>query len=266
MKLLGAAQRGIEVADELHSTDLARKLAHIAQDLLAQSSLQQTLDQIVAHALALVPRCDGAAISVLRKGCAHALSVSDAKAASSVRIQGEIGEGPCLDLSQSGEESYFFTDLTSETMRWPDYIWQIRKLGINSIMGFKLFTKEENLGVLDLYAAPPGAFDEQSQEVGRLLASHATIAFSTARSNTNLRTALSSRQDVGMASGILMERHKISADEAFATLVKASQDSNIKLREIARRVVETGESPCRAHEGTVPHTWDSPRRVPRADR
>jgi GAF domain-containing protein len=231
------------VAVELHSIDLARRLAYMAHDLLAQDSLQQTLDQIVAHTIALVPRCDGVAIAVLRRGRACALSASDATAASSVRIQDEIREGPCLDLGQSGEESYIFPDLTGEAKRWPGYQQQARELGINGVMGFKLFAKEEDLGVLDLYTSQPGAFDERCQEIGRLVASHAAIAFSTARSATNLRNALSSRQDVGMASGILMERHRISAEDAFATLVKASQDRNVKLREIARRVVETGEPP-----------------------
>jgi transcriptional regulator with GAF, ATPase, and Fis domain len=230
------------VAPELHSKDLARQLADMAHELLAQDS-QQTLDQIVAHALTLVPCCDGAAISVLHERRVRSLSASDATAALCVEAQGKFGEGPCLDLGRRDGGSYIVTELTGAAACWPDYVRHVRALGISSMMGFELFARNESLGVLNLYALRPGTFDEHAQEAGRLLASHAAVAFSAARAAANLRRAISSRQDVGVAMGVLMERHRISADEAFATLVKESQNRNVKLREIARRVAETGEAP-----------------------
>jgi AmiR/NasT family two-component response regulator len=111
------------------------------------------------------------------------------------------------------------------------------------MLGFKLFTDEEELGALNIYSSRAGALTERSEQVGWLLASHAAVAFSSARADAHLHGAISSRQDIGIAMGILMERHKLSADEAFGVLSRASQRTNTKLREVARKVTETGEDP-----------------------
>lgn len=234
------------MAGERQPEELATDLARMARDLLAQDSVQGTLDRIVRYALDLVDGCERAGIMVVSKGNVHTLAFSDEKARASDRIQGRLGEGPCFDAARSGRESYLIPDMATEADRWPRYGRRARELGIGSMLGFKLFTEEETLGALNLYASRPGALSERSEQMGWLLASHAAVSFSSARSDADLHRAISSRQNIGIAIGILMERHKLSADEAFSVLSRSSQDTNIKLLHVARRVAETGEDPCGA--------------------
>jgi GAF domain-containing protein len=231
------------MANDEVPVELATALAQMARDLLAQDSLQQTLDRIVAHAVDLVDGCENAGILVIRGGREHTLAATDEVVYESDRIQGEVGEGPCLDAARTGAESYRIEDMDTEGERWPRYSPHARRLGIASMIGFKLFTEEETLGSLDLYSSKPGSLTEYSEQIGWLLASHAAVAFANARADADLHLAISSRQDIGIAIGILMERHKISSEQAFAVLSRASQERNIKLRDVARRVAETGEAP-----------------------
>jgi GAF domain-containing protein len=237
------AGRGWNMASERQPEEVATDLARMARDLLAQESVQNTLDRIVGYALNLVDGCERAGIMVINRGKVHTPAASDDMARTSDRIQGELGEGPCFDAIRSGQESFLIVDMAEDGGRWPRYSSRARELGIRSMLGFKLFTEEETLGALNLYASQPGVLTERSEQVGWLLASHAAVAFSSARSDAHLHGAISSRQEIGIAIGILMERHKLTDDEAFAVLSQASQDTNTKLRQLARRVAETGEGP-----------------------
>jgi transcriptional regulator with GAF, ATPase, and Fis domain len=222
---------------------LAVALAAMARDLLAQETVQETLDRIVDHSVDLVDGCEAAGIMVVRDKEVRTLSVSDELVTISDRMQGEFKEGPCYDAARRLQQVYRIPDMTETAERWPLYTPKARDLGIGSMMGFLLFTDDENLGALDLYSSQPGAFTEAAEQVGWLLASHAAVAFASARNDAQLREAISTRQDIGEALGIVMERYKVPEQQAFAVLKKASQDRNLKLRELARQVVETGEIP-----------------------
>lgn len=180
----------------------------------------------------------------------HTLAFSDEVARDSDRIQGELAEGPCFDAARSGRESYVITDMTTARERWPRYGPRVRELNIGSMVAFKLFTDKETLGALNLYSSQAGALTDRSEQQDRLLASHAAVAFSRARTASDLEQAVYSRQEIGEAVGILMERRKLAADEAFSVLVKASQDTNTKLREVAQRVADTGETPAESGPAT----------------
>jgi hypothetical protein len=116
--------------------------------------------------------------------------------------------------------------MNTDAERWSRYGPHALRLGIRTMLGFKLLTEEEILGALNLYSSRPEALTERSEQMGWLLASHAAVAFSSGRSDANLHGAISSRQDIGIAIGILMERRKLTADEAFTVLSQASMHSN----------------------------------------
>lgn len=78
-----------------------------------------------------------------------------------------------------------------------------------------------------------------------MFAAHAAVAMSNEQERQSLRTAVSSREVIGQAQGILMERFRITADLAFRLLVMASQDTNRKLRDIADELTATGQLPGR---------------------
>jgi hypothetical protein len=116
------------------------------------------------------------------------------------------------------------------------------------MLSFRLFLQGDTMGALNLYSRRPAAFDEHTRAVGTVLAAHAAVALSAARSReraVELQDALGSNREIGMAMGILMGRSGVTQDEAFALLRRASQQLHRKLREVAAEVVDTGALPGR---------------------
>ncbi len=117
------------------------------------------------------------------------------------------------------------------------------ELGVGSMLCYQLFIEGDQLGAMNLYARTRRAFDDDSEDVGRMLAAHAAVAVAGAEHEENLRTAVNSRDVIGQAKGILMERHKLTADQAFGVLARVSQEMNRKLVDVARELTDTGAVP-----------------------
>ncbi|MGW0843967.1 GAF and ANTAR domain-containing protein [Streptomyces sp. NPDC002787] len=217
-------------------------MASLARDLLAQRSVEATLERITASATELVDGCAAAGILVLQGRKVETLAPTHQLVVDSDQLQERLGEGPCFDaaVSSQGERVFRIADLSEEPPRWPAYAPRARRLGVGSMMGFLLFTEDEDLGALNLYSPEPGAFTEVSELAGWLLASHAAVAFSSARTHAQMERAVATRHVIGEAMGILMGSHHLTEEEAFAVLRRFSQENNIKLREVARRVCEQG--------------------------
>ncbi|MFI6208017.1 GAF and ANTAR domain-containing protein [Streptomyces sp. NPDC051041] len=220
----------------------AEQMASLARDLLAQETVSATLERITDSAVRLVEGCEAAGILVLNGDRVQSLAPTHQFVVDSDRLQEQLREGPCFDLARPGpaERVFRIPDFTEQAERWPTYVPRARDLGMGSMMGFLLYTREEELGSLNLYSRKPGTFTESSETAGWLLASHAAVAFSSARADAQLREALDTRHTIGEAMGILMGRYRISEEEAFDLLRTQSQKTNTKLREVARRVCETG--------------------------
>ncbi len=174
-------------------------------------------------------------------------------------LQSELGGGPCVDAIAE-HETFYAEDLSHED-RWPTFARRAVEHGMMSLLSFRLFieeseTGERTMGALNLYSRQRAAFDETAREVGVILASHASVALAAAQALAHekdhvahLDQALASRDVIGQAKGILMERERLSADQAFDLLRRASQHLNIKLRDVADRVAETGERPPISNKG-----------------
>ncbi|MGV9966095.1 GAF and ANTAR domain-containing protein [Streptomyces olivaceus] len=225
--------------------EFAEHMASLARDLLAQESVTDTLERITGSATDLIEDCDAAGILILRNNRVQSLAPTDQVVVESDALQGRLGEGPCFDAARTsdGQRQYRIRDFHGEAERWPKYVPEARKLGLGSMMGFLLFTEDEDLGALNLYSYRPGAFGEADETAGWLLASHAAVAFSSARTHAQLQEAVGTRHLIGEAMGILMGSHRIGEEQAFATLRRYSQDNNVKLREVARQVCERGALP-----------------------
>ncbi|MGW7817614.1 GAF and ANTAR domain-containing protein [Streptomyces puniciscabiei] len=217
-------------------------MASMARDLLAQDSVKATLERITVSATELVEGCDAAGILVLHGRQVESLAPTDPFVTDSDELQQQMGEGPCFDAARSsqGDRVFRIADLTTENQRWPAYAPRARHLGVGSMMGFLLFTDDEDLGALNLYSRKPGAFTPDSETAGWLLASHAAVAFSSARTHAQMKQAVATRHTIGEAMGILMGTHHLTEEEAFNVLRRYSQENNIKLREVARRICEHG--------------------------
>jgi transcriptional regulator with GAF, ATPase, and Fis domain len=218
--------------------EYAEQMALLARHLLAQDSVQATLDEIAASAVKLVDGCDAAGILAVRRGRAVTLAACGDMVHESDRLQGELAEGPCFDLARrkDGQRVSRIADLSQPQPAWERFAAGARELGIGSMTGVLLYTDNEDFGALNLYARKPGAFGRDIETAGWLLASHAAVALADARTIDQLEHGMETRHAIGEAMGILMERHKLSEDDAFKVLQRISQHHNIKLRDVAQRV------------------------------
>ncbi|WP_328430712.1 GAF and ANTAR domain-containing protein [Streptomyces sp. NBC_00443] len=220
----------------------AQDLASMARDLLSQESVGATLERITGSATQLVEGCDAAGILVLHGKAVQTLAPTDDLVVKSDQLQERLREGPCFDIARTkdGERVFRIPDFTRDQPQWPDFAPQAHQLGVGSMMGFLLYTEDEDLGALNVYSHEPGAFTEASELAGWLLASHAAVAFSSARAHAQMENAVATRHMIGEAMGILMGSHNLTEERAFDVLRRYSQKNNIKLREVARMICERG--------------------------
>ena len=221
-------------------TDLASILSDLARSLQHENSLQDTLGGIVASAVETVPGAGYAGLTVVHGRRELRTEASTDDLIDQVdQAQYDTGEGPCLDATRNGR-IVRLDDMTDE-QRWPAFTRRALDLGVRSMLSFQLYVTDSKLGALNLYSRQARAFDDESERIGLLFASHAAVAMVGAQREQGLTHAASVRDLIGQAKGILMERHKITDDRAFHLLVGASQRSNVKLVDVARYLVQSGE-------------------------
>jgi GAF domain-containing protein len=224
-----AAGRGREL-------ELAETFAEVARTLLQERDVDAVLERICVLAAETVKGCEAAGISIAEGTKITSLSTSDEVSRVVDRIQSETQEGPCVDAIR--EHEVFITGSLSDERRWPNFSPRAHaETGIESILSLRLFASEETMGSLNLYSSLPDAFDEQDIAVGSVFAAHAAVALAGAKHGADLEAKAATRDIIGMAKGIIMARRNISDDEAFDILRRASQRMNVKLREVAGRVV-----------------------------
>ena len=232
--------------------DFSALIGTVARELLAEVDVQQTLQRAVE--LAAVHLAAGhlvgevyASVALVRgRRQVENEASSDERATRADQLQYELGQGPCLDAIWV-HETFQIDDFATEA-RYPQWSRRVaRDTGIRSSLSFQLFTSGDSLGALNLYCPYPHGFDAEDRAEGLMFAAHAAVALASAQTEEQLRSAIASRTILGQAQGILMERYKISAEKSFEVLRRVSQDSNVKVRDVAQHLVETGETPGRSH-------------------
>jgi hypothetical protein len=226
--------------------DLAQMFAQTAKVLAAQDSFGGTIEDIVAMAVAVVPGAETAGLTLARNGRVETPAATDQLAIACDVAQYETGEGPCLDAVW--DDRVLRVDDMSKEVRWPKFAERASRLGACSMMACHLSSERGCLSALNLYSRTPNSFTEQSRSLALVFATHATIALESARLETDLRAAVETRQGIGQAVGILMERHHLTAKQGFDLLVRTSQKLNVKLRDLADIVVTTGLDPAQTRD------------------
>ncbi|MCV7435100.1 GAF and ANTAR domain-containing protein [Mycolicibacterium bacteremicum] len=221
------------MADQLR--DLAQQLADLAVKMQDQADTETTLHAVVEGAVNLVPGVRWAGVSLVDGRTVQARVPSDPIVEKLDSLQAELDEGPCLTALR-GHRTVRVDDMASDR-RWPRYCPAAAAHGAQSMVSLQLSIQRQNLGALNLCGGEPGLFAEDSMFVGGLLAQHAAVALHNAQAEEQFEAALASRDGIGQAKGILMERLGVDADAAFGLLVKLSQDSNVKLVDVARKLV-----------------------------
>ena len=220
--------------------DVAQALRDVARSLEAEPDLEHVLGAIVKSVTDTVPGAEQAGVSLYeRKLLQTVASTSDVTKRINT-IEHELDEGPCLQALLD-HRSYRIDDMSTDT-RWPRFAAAAEAHGVRSMLGYKLFTSGRNLGTLDLYSSTRNAFDADSEVIGELFAAHAAIALTGSTQQAEFRTALSSRDTIGIAKGILMQRERLTDEQAFKLMVSTSQKANIKIHDLAVWLVENANN------------------------
>lgn len=236
------------MSDDAPEVDpLVSDIAAVAAVVFTPGSVDNTLQQIVDAAVATVEGCDMAAVLVVADHKLVTAASSDPVAVAIDELQIRTGEGPCLD-TMSGAGAMYASDLGTDS-RYPRFGPAARAAGIGSVVAYQLRVDHAD-GALNLYARLPDAFGVHDRDKALILATVAATALTVAadrrnaqQHSDNLMHALASREVIGQAQGILIERQRITADQAFDILRRASQHLNRKLRDVAQDLVDTGDNP-----------------------
>src|ERR687893_1383998 len=166
-----ASNQGRAAGDD----QLARQLSELARELQEKQSLQDTLNGIAQAAVDNVPGAQSAGLTVVKgRREVHTAAWTDELVRAADQAQYDTGQGPCLN-SVYEEKTVRVTDMRAE-QRWPEFAKRAAELGVGSMLSIQLYVTGDNLGALNLYSDAADAFDDESEHVGLLLASHAAIA------------------------------------------------------------------------------------------
>jgi hypothetical protein len=150
------------------------------------------------------------------------------------RLQAELGEGPCVQASTEDTSQVVLVEDFAHEQRWPRFTAAARARGVGGLLSYAAAPRGAVPAALNFYATRPATFDRASRAVAAMFATHAGVAIYGTQRIAHLRRALDSRDVIGQAKGILMERLGVDAEQAFHQLVRASQDTNLKLVDVAR--------------------------------
>jgi hypothetical protein len=229
-------------------TRLAMVFAGIAEQLYDADNVDDVLVRITEAAVSTVAGCRMASVTLAERNGYRTAASTDSAATAADQAQYQAQEGPCLDaVNAPVVYAQSFPD-----DRWPTLASRPTESGIGSVVSYRLSaassaTVDPGGGSLNSYGVTPDAFTETAQEIGLVLAAHASVAARAVDERSalqslgrDLQQALSSRDVIGQAKGILMERLKVTPEDAFDLLRRSSQQLNIKLREVAQGLAATG--------------------------
>jgi hypothetical protein len=253
------AKRTIAAADREESikrrqadappTRLAMVFADIAEQLYDADSVDDVLSRIAEAAVSTIAGCRMASVTLCERSGYRTAASTDPAATAVDQAQYQSHEGPCLDAVDA--PMVYAESFPDE--RWPTLASRPSASGVQSALSYRLAaasggTADSGGGSMNSYGVIPYAFSDTAQEIGLILAAHASVAAravderSTLQSlGRDLQQALLSRDVIGQAKGILVERLKITPEDAFDLLRRSSQHLNLKLRDVARGLAETGE-------------------------
>ena len=221
---------------------VSERLAQIARQLRVAGEDQTSAMQRIAQAA--VEAIEGAEYASVTLVSARGLLTTPVAVGDLARqcdsVQQQLGQGPCLDAAAGTETVVWVDDMATET-RWPEFARAAASLGIAAMVCFTLFVSEDgSFGALNVHSTTPNSFDAQARSLGELFAAHAAVEMASVYENDQIRTALTTRDTIGQAKGMLMQRYAIDDSQAFQLLARMSQERNIKLAVIAQHVIDAG--------------------------
>ncbi|MCX3287503.1 GAF and ANTAR domain-containing protein [Streptomyces sp. NEAU-H22] len=217
------------------------------QAMVRSSGLDTLLRDLTDRAVQEVPGADACSITVRRAGRLLTLAGSDGMPSGLDLRQYENGSGPCVDAAETGEEQYA-PDLPEES-RWPSFTEYALSAGVRCVLAVPVTVEGESGAAINFYGVRAGALGT-GRDAARAFAARSGDAIDVAlrierrrQSAADVRTALLSRSVIDQAIGILMARERIDARIALERLRRASQDRNVKLRDLCGQLVARVSAP-----------------------
>jgi GAF domain-containing protein len=223
--------------------------SHVAAAIAAASrainepqDVEETLARIVEVARISVPGFDAVGVSTVdRAGTITTVATTGPLVQELDELQYALGEGPCVDTLRGA--AVVIAPHIRREQRWSRYVPRAVEAGLRSQLAVRLFLDDKGtVGGLNLYSISQDDISADAEALAELFAAHAAIAFGHAREREGLSHALQSRRMIGQAIGILMERYQMNDDRAFAFLVRASSQTNVKLRDVAKEIVDSANA------------------------
>jgi transcriptional regulator with GAF, ATPase, and Fis domain len=222
--------------------DLSRSLLRVAAIPANDDVLDAALRLVVALARVTVTGADGVSVCLSRHGTLRTVAASDATVTGMDRDQYATGEGPCVAAATEGH--WFHVESLDDERRWPAFIPRARERGINSILSTPLLTKDRPMGALNIYSLRAQAFAKPELELSSMLASRASDLLVSAAMDVSmedlsrqLQEALTGRDVIAQARGVLMARHGVTAEAAYTMLRRSSRQTDTPLRRVAEDIM-----------------------------
>ena len=245
----GPAGDGWDRCEVAAGGPLARQFGTLAEVLFKTESLHEAMERVLSAALRIVPEADLASITLRSADGGFHTPVCTGEAAEELdRIQYETGEGPCLEAARRERPGHALTNDLAGSEAFPRFGTRAARLGFGSLLAATLLPDRKSElppGAINLYSRRTGAFAEDSVDNTLILSSHASLALAGSAAHTasalreaQFRRAIDSRDIIGQAKGILMNRRGITADAAFDLLRRTSQELNVKLVDLASTLAE----------------------------
>lgn len=223
---------------EVRNHDLARRMAELARAAASPRSVGEVLSDVTETAKELIPGVDTAGVLLVGKNGKYESVAGTSDLPHTLDdLQMKFGEGPCLQAAM--DDLIVRTDDFRTEGRWPKYSPAVVELGVLSGLSVKLYTADRTAGALNMFSFEANSFDGEDETIATVLAAHAAAAILASRQGEQLQSALTTRDRIGQAKGIIMERYDIDDVAAFEMLRRLSQDSNVRLTDIAQRVIDT---------------------------
>lgn len=232
-----------EQSSTLDSDELLRQLESLTRNLLDTTTVGAALRRIVDAARVVVAGADLVSVTLRASDGTLFTPAATGEAGGELdRVQYEAKEGPCYDAADPDGPAYATSDDLAAETRWPRFCAAATGHGYHAILSTELIrVSGQSSGALNIYSGEPHGFTESDRHASLLLATHASLALAHTHATelaglnqANLRRAIDSRDVIGQAKGILMNRQGISAEEAFDLLRRTSQHLNVKIIDLAR--------------------------------
>jgi GAF domain-containing protein len=223
--------------------DVIAAFAELGRIKLADTDLDQVLGRVAALAQEVIPGAAEVSVTLVSGDIAETAAHTGSLALALDEKQYDTGYGPCLAAAKE-KAVFLIADMSAEE-RWPAFTANAVSLGVHGSLSVGMPVEDSVSGALNIYAVEPGAFDTAASDVAISFASYAAVALGnaslysrTAALAEQMAEAMASRAVIEQAKGILIAQQHVSADAAFDMLVRASQVSNRKLRDIAQGLVD----------------------------